>query len=66
VFADNYEAKAFLRASQTEGFRFYGAEIVDPEHNLAMIRYFILGDSGQLIQCGEDWGPMDTVWEVEK
>jgi hypothetical protein len=64
VFADDDEAKAFLRASQAEGFSFSGAETVDPEHNLAMNRYFIVGDSVQLIPCGEDWGPLDTVWEV--
>jgi hypothetical protein len=64
VFADHAEVTAFLMASQAEGFRFSGAETVDPEQRLVKNRYFIEGDSGQLIPCGDDWGPLDTIWEV--
>jgi hypothetical protein len=64
IFADHAEVKAFLNASQAEGFRFAGAETVDPAQELVLIRYFVEGDSGQLIPCGDDWGPLDTVWEV--
>ena len=39
-------------------------EGVDPEQRLVKNRYFIEGDSGHLIPCGNDWGPLDTVWEV--
>jgi hypothetical protein len=64
VFAEHAEVKVFLNASRTEGFRFSGADTVAPEQKLVKNRYFIVGDAGQLIPCGEDWGPLETVWEV--
>jgi hypothetical protein len=64
LFADHAEVKTFLKASRAEGFRFSGAETVDPAQKLVKNRYFIEGDSGQLIPCGDVWGPPDTVWEV--
>lgn len=64
VFADHAEVKVFLNASQAEGFRFSGAETVNLEQILVKNRYFIEGGSGQLFPCGDDWGPLDTVWEV--
>ena len=64
VFAEHAEVKVFLNASRAEGFRFSGAETVDPEQKFVKNRYFIVGDAGQLIPCGEDWGSLDTVWEV--
>jgi hypothetical protein len=61
---DIANAKEFLKSSQAEGFRFSGAELIDPAQKLVKNRYFFIGDGGQLIPCGDDWGPLDTVWEV--
>ncbi len=58
------DAKEFLKASQAEGFRFAGAELIDRDQRLVKNRYFTVGDGGQLTACGQDWGPLDTVWEV--
>ena len=64
TFADRAEAVTFLKASQAEGYRFSGAELVDPEQKLVKNRYFVIGGDGQLTPAGEDNGPRNTVWEV--
>lgn len=64
TFLGRPEALRFLKESQTEGYRFSGAELVDPEQRLVKNRYFVIGGDGQLTLSGEDNGPRDTVWEV--
>ncbi len=64
TFARRPEALKFLKDSQTEGYRFSGAELVDPEQRLVKNRYFAIGDGGKLTLSGEDNGPRDTVWEI--
>jgi hypothetical protein len=64
TFAGRPEALTFLKDSQAEGYRFSGAELVDPEQRLVKNRYFVIGGDGQLTLSGEDNGPRDTVWEV--
>jgi hypothetical protein len=64
TFASRPEALTFLKDSQTEGYRFSGAELVDPEQKLVKNRYFVIGSDGQLTPAGEDNGPRNTVWEV--
>ena len=64
TFASRPEALAFLKGSQAEGYRFSGAELVDPEQKLVKNRYFVIGSDGQLAPAGEDYGPRHTVWEV--
>ncbi len=64
TFAGRPEALTFLKESQTEGYRFSGAELVDPEQKLVKNRYFVIGGDGQLTAAGEDNGPRNTVWEV--
>ncbi len=64
TFASRPEALAFLKDSQAEGYRFSGAELVDPEQKLVKNRYFVIGSDGQLTPAGEDNGPRNTVWEV--
>jgi len=54
----------FLKSSQQAEYRFSGAELIDPEQKLVMNRYFAIVENGQLVACGQDWGPRDTVWEV--
>src|SRR5579859_367940 len=63
TFVDHPEVLAFLKNSQAEGYRFSGAELVDPEQKLVKNRYFVIGDDGQLTPAGEDNGPRSTVWE---
>jgi len=63
-FDDAVSARKFLKAAQVEGFRFSGAELVDPEQRLVKNGYFVKADSGQLTPAGQDWGPLDTVYEV--
>ena len=63
-FADAQEALMFLTTAQSEGYRFSGAELVDPAQKLVKNRYFNIGNGGQLNPCGQDWGPRDTVWEI--
>lgn len=63
-FENVASAKAFLKTAQAEGFRFSGAELVDPEQKLVKNGYFTVVNGGQLVQSGQDWGPLDTVWEV--
>ena len=46
VFAGRPEALKFLKDSQAEGYRFSGAELVDPEQRLVQNRYFIIGGDG--------------------
>ena len=65
TFAGRPEALTFLKDSQVEGYRFSGAELVDPEQRLVKNRYFVIGGDGQLTPAGEDNGPRDTVWEIE-
>ena len=64
TFAGRPEALTFLKDSQAEGYRFSGAELVDPEQRLVKNRYFVIGSDGQLTLSGEDNGPRDTVWEI--
>ena len=64
TFASRPEALTFLKDSQAEGYRFSGAELVDPEQKLVKNRYFVIGSDGQLTPAGEDNGPRNTVWEV--
>jgi hypothetical protein len=64
TFADRTEALTFLKASQAEGYRFSGAELVDPEQKLVKNRYFVISGDGQLTPAGDDNGPRNTVWEV--
>jgi len=64
TFASRPEALAFLKDSQAEGYRFSGAELVDPEQKLVKNRYFVIGNDGQLTFAGDDNGPRNTVWEV--
>lgn len=64
TFADRSEALTFLKESQAEGYRFSGAELVDPEQKLVKNRYFVIGGDGQLTPAGDDNGPRNTVWEV--
>src|SRR5579864_7717951 len=64
TFAGRPEALTFLKDSQADGYRFSGAELVDPVQRLVKNRYFVIGGDGQLTLSGEDNGPRDTVWEV--
>ncbi len=64
MFAGRPEALKFLKDSQAEGYRFSGAELVDPEQRLVKNRYFVIGGDGQLMLSGEDNGPRNTVWEI--
>ena len=64
TFASRPEALTFLKDSQAEGYRFSGAELVDPEQKLVRNRYFVIGSDGKLVPAGEDNGPRNTVWEV--
>jgi hypothetical protein len=64
TFVDRPEALKFLKDSQSEGYRFSGAELVDPEQRLVKNRYFVIGADGELTLSGEDNGPRDTVWEI--
>src|ERR1700689_1504254 len=64
TFAGRPEALTFLKDSQAEGYRFSGAELVDPEQRQVKNRYFVIDGDGQLTPAGEDNGPRDTVWEV--
>ena len=64
-FENVESAKEFLKASQAEGYKFAGANLIDPEQKLIRNRYFfMIGNRGQVTLFGEDWGPFDTVWEV--
>jgi len=63
-FVDRPEALKFLKDSQSEGYRFSGAELLDPEQRLVKNRYFVIGADGELTLSGEDNGPRDTVWEI--
>jgi hypothetical protein len=63
TFASHPEALAFLKDSQAEGYRFSGAELVDPGQKLVKNRYFVIGNDGKLTPAGEDNGPRNTVWE---
>jgi hypothetical protein len=53
-----------MKAAQNEGFRFSGADLVDPTQKLARNRYFHIGDNGELLPSGQDRGPADPAWEV--
>ena len=64
TFVDRAEALNFLKQSQSEGYRFSGADWIDPEQRLVKNRYFVIGSDGQLTQAGEDNGPRNTAWEV--
>lgn len=64
TFASRPEALAFLKDSQAAGYRFSGAELVDPAEKLVKNRYFVIGGNAQLTPAGEDNGPRNTVWEV--
>ena len=64
TFAGRPEALTFLKDSKGEGYRFSGAELVDPVQRLVKNRYFVIGSDGQLALAGEDNGPRDTVWDV--
>ena len=64
TFAGRPEALKFLKDSQAGGYRFSGAELVDPEQRLVKNRYFVIGGDGQLTLSGEDNGPRNTVWEI--
>jgi hypothetical protein len=63
-FPDVPEALEFLNEAQAEGFRFAGANLIDRRQKQVRNRYFSAVDGGQFVLCGEDWGPLDTVWEV--
>jgi hypothetical protein len=63
-FVDRPQALKFLKGSQSEGYRFSGAELLDPEQRLVKNRYFVIGADGELTLSGEDNGPRDTVWEI--
>jgi len=64
TFAGRPDALKFLKDSQAEGYRFSGAELVDPEQRLVKNCYFVIGGDGQLTLSGEDNGPRNTVWEI--
>src|SRR5216684_637315 len=64
TFAGRPEALTFLKDSQSAGYRFSGAELVDPEQRLVKNRYFVIGADGELTLSGDDNGPRDTVWEI--
>ena len=64
TFADRPDALKFLKDSQAEGYRFSGAELVDPEQRQVKNRYFVIGGYGQLTLSGEDYGPRNTVSEI--
>ena len=55
-FVDRPEALEFLKDSQSAGYRFSGAELVDPEQRLVKNRYFVIGADGELTLSGEDNG----------
>ena len=63
-FGEHSEALKFLKDSQAEGYRFSGAELVDPEQKLVKNRYFVIERDGQLTYAGEDNGPRSTVYEI--
>jgi hypothetical protein len=66
-FSTREEAKNVLRKLQAEGFKFSGPDLIDSEQRaMARVRnrYYIADNDGQLTLSGEDWGPLDTVWEV--
>jgi hypothetical protein len=63
-FLDRPEALKFLKDSQSEGYRFSGAGLLDPEQRLVKNRYFVIGAEGELTLSDEDNGPRDTVWEI--
>ncbi len=52
TFTDRTEALTFLKTSQAEGYRFSGAELLDPEQKLVKNRYFVIGGDGQLTPAG--------------
>jgi|GEM_PF-5643431 len=64
TFGDRAEALKFLKDSQSEGYRFSGASLIDAEQRLVKNRYFVIGADGDLTLSGEDNGPRDTVWET--
>src|ERR1035437_3953972 len=64
TFVGRPEALKFLKDSQSEGYRFSGAGLVDPEQRLVKNRYFIIGAGGELTLSGEDNGPHDTGLEL--
>jgi hypothetical protein len=61
---DKENAGKFMKSSQSAGYRFSGAELIDPKQQLVTNRYFIVGHEERLVPSGQDWGPLDTVWEV--
>jgi hypothetical protein len=62
-FADRESAFDFMLAAQAEGFRFSGANLIDPAQKPVKNRYF-LKDRDGLIPTGSDWGPRVPVWVV--
>jgi hypothetical protein len=64
TFAVRPEALKFLKDSQAEGYRFSGADLVDPEERRVKNRYFVISGDGHLTLSGEDNGPRNTVWEI--
>jgi len=64
TFEDVASAREYMKAAQAEGYRFSGANLVDPEQKLVKNGYFVIGNQGQLIPAGQDWGPLDTGYEI--
>jgi hypothetical protein len=46
-----------------EGYRFSDRQLVDREYKLVRCGYFIRTNSGQLVRTGQDWGPLDPVFD---
>jgi len=63
VFKRRADALEFMKVAEAEGYRFSGAELIDTERKSVKYGYFVSGPNGQLIPCGQDWGPVDTVFE---
>jgi hypothetical protein len=64
TFTDVPSALEYMKAAQAEGYRFSGANLVDREQRLVRNGYFVIANDGQLIPSGQDWGPLNTVYEV--
>lgn len=63
AFKGRTSALEFMKAAEAEGYRFSGAELIDTQRKLVKYGYFAKMPNGQLVQCGQDWGPRDTVFE---
>jgi hypothetical protein len=56
TFENRKDALDFMLNAQIEGFRFSGANLLDPAQKNVKTRYFLRRDN-QLVEIGHDWGP---------